>query len=821
MMNISNSQPRTKLFLLLATLLLAALACSLPFTFNNDSDTGSASSTAADTGSSDDLTLDCEREGYACSPAEMSQENFDRIRQVGDDVAARLNEEQTLFEIEAWLQDQEGVTFTVTDGRVLVFRVDGSVPIIIEHPAVVAAQNQEGSNQPHSPHLTRNQFNSPDLSGIDMDWGPDEVQAAQVVSQETEVVGSQRDNREEKFAHVLEPYAFDFLSPSSADLVNGRDVSQILEAARWYADRVQYKENTSVDIDRLTKEGFSNPTVSLSDFEDWQKYDVVHLHTHGKAACEDPENIAPGNCTTYFSTGIFYTVSSVLENRSKFRERRGIGLEIIHSSIPEHNVETDVAEVAILPDFFRNTYSSGELENMILSFSSCEILFEADMHQALKQVSKDTDLFAFTRSVYTKDSTKAFTNLYRDMVEKGLSAEDAYDRMPQNMKEFQASSSIGYENQVYNIPEDRRDIDDDGVIELEKDYIQEFEDTSKKTTLKHHKLGRKTNHIREVITLQDPHTNEILQPGNLYELNGVPNDGEPEQIDVQFLVEGYTKEEIENEGITITFKVEGETVLFNQVIFPDNPDDDVEVAQQEEYAWRVRVAGVEIPDLQPDQTLTFRAELDLPAGSGISVHEVEPLSIPRDVQAVVTSPDTDWNQEIAEYVTTHDADNGITRTRIVTPDGAKMTFYYHAPTSTSYLPDGEGGYFEATSKVDPGSGLNTLQEFSLPSTNFSFSNLSNFPDMAAIFARITIFAQVNEEMLLEGGYQKQSETQFVYSESGVTNTFLFDDHGRVSEVRFESVQGNGVINYHYQDFELTLPENTQPLPEMFDTDNGE
>ncbi len=61
----------------------------------------------------------------------------------------------------------------------------------------------------------------------------------------------------------------------------------------------------------------------------------------------------------------------------------------------------------------------------------------------------------------------------------------------------------------------------------------------------------------------------------------------------------------------------------------------------------------------------------------------------------------------------------------------------------------------------------------------------------------------------------------MYSESGVTNTFLFDEHGRVSEVRFESSKANGVINYNYQDFELAVPNNTQPLPEMFGSDDEE
>lgn len=804
----SNSQPRTKRLLLLTILLLAALACSLPFSLNTDPDTGSESSATADTGSSTDLTLDCEREGYACSAGEMKESTFQTINQYGDEMVSRLDKGKTLFEIEAWLKDQEGVTFTVTDGRALIFRVEGSVPIVIEHPAVLEARAQEESKQPGQPAVIKKNLSTTGASRTRFSWIPRKAHAAQVVSQETEVVGSQRENREEKSALILEPYFYQ-LTP----FVQGQRIHDFLNPTRWYAGNVRYMEKTSFNTKNLEEEGYNAPDIDIRAFQGWDQYDVVHLHTHGNAICRDYANPTPEGCTTYLSTGIYYSTDFFEEHKSEFMDWKGHGLSIKVHSIPDIGKKINAYEVFLLPDFFRYHYDAGELENMILSFSACEVLFEADLVHALKEVSQDSDLFAFTRSVWTDDSQKAYTRLYRDMIEKGLTAEDAFKRMPEDLKSGLESIAVGYEPEMYNIPDD--------IEGVNNDYLQDLKDSSKTTSLKHHKLGQKTNHIREVITLQDPHTNEVLRPGNLYELNGVPNDGEPELIDTQFLVEGYTQEEIENEGITITFKVDGETALFNQVIFPDNPDDNVEVSQQEEYAWRVRVAGVEIPDLQPDQTLAFRAELDLPAGNGISVHEVEPLSIPRDVQAVVTSPDQDWQEEIGEYVTTHDADSGITRTRITTTDGDKLTFYFDAPNSTSYIPDGEGGYFKADSEVDPEAGMETLQEFSLPSTNFSFANLSEFPDMAAILARITVFARVNEEMLHDAGYQKRSETQFQYNADDVTNTFLFDEHGRVSEVRFESSQGNGIINYNYQDFDLSVPENTQPFPDMFDADNGQ
>lgn len=105
-MHIFNSRSRTTLFLLLAILLQAALACSLPFSLDNDSDPGSESSDNADTGSSADLTLDCEREEYACSAGETEENTSQTINRYGDEMITRLGEGQILFEVEAWLKDQ-------------------------------------------------------------------------------------------------------------------------------------------------------------------------------------------------------------------------------------------------------------------------------------------------------------------------------------------------------------------------------------------------------------------------------------------------------------------------------------------------------------------------------------------------------------------------------------------------------------------------------------------------------------------------------------------------------------------------------------------
>ena len=352
------------------------------------------------------------------------------------------------------------MTSAITDGRALIFRVEGSVPIVIEHPAVLEARAQEKSYQPGQPAGIINNLSPTGTSRTSFNWKPRKAHAAHVVSQETEVVGSQRENRQEKSALILEPNFYQF-----TPFVQGQRIHDFLNPTRWYAGNVRYMEKTSFNTKKLEEEGYNAPDIDILAFQGWEQCDVVHLHTHGNAICRDPANPTPEGCTTYLTTGIHYSLDVFEEHRSEFMERKGHGLSISYGSIHEISKTIKAYEVVLLVDFFRYHYDSGELENMILSFSACEILFEADMAQALREVSQDSDLFAFTKSVWTGDSQKAYTRLYRDMIQKGLPAKDAFDRMPDDLKSGLKPSAVGYEPEIYNIPDD--------IEGVEEDYLQE------------------------------------------------------------------------------------------------------------------------------------------------------------------------------------------------------------------------------------------------------------------------------------------------------------------------------------------------------------
>ena len=101
--------------------------------------------------------LDCETERYACSFEDMDNETYQRGTQLLDNVADRVDAGESLFTVNTWLDSQENVTTTKTDGRAIVFRIDGSVPFIYEHPEVrkVAVKRSGGVVAEKTPQNTQ------------------------------------------------------------------------------------------------------------------------------------------------------------------------------------------------------------------------------------------------------------------------------------------------------------------------------------------------------------------------------------------------------------------------------------------------------------------------------------------------------------------------------------------------------------------------------------------------------------------------------------------------------------------------------------------
>lgn len=756
-------QKRTKIILgvMVAVIIVVAGAWLTIQPPNNDQ-------SATDKTKSPNVSLDCQAGGYACSLNEMENTTVERAVSLSKQAKTRMRDGESALEAADWLRSRDNIHDVSTDGRVIFFRVEDGLPIVVEHPG-------EDNTQAHSSPPQNDARGNTNQTSPASIFGANIAHAQAVVSQPTGVVGMQRENREQKNALLLAPYLWDFGTGDETP-----QVANILQQTRWYKDGVTTITNPQKD----------SQNVTVEDFASWADYDVVHLSTHGNSACKN--NDPDGLCKTYFQTGHRFDIENLDKIKEEYGSYLGVGLKA-----PERG-DSGVAEFIIMSDFIKNYYGGGKLKNQTVFLSACELLAQSDMKAAFETAGQNTDLFAWTYSVNVSDAKNAAVKLYRYMAADGQSAGKAFKRLPDGEKTGLPSSAADYN------PFRRYNLENAGT------NAAKWVENSQTTSLKHHELGaQQTNHIREVITQIHPRTDDRLRPGMISYINGKANDGEPEKIDTEFKIEGYKANELENENVTITFKVDGQKVVSNQVILPDNPDDDVNVTQKDTRRWRVEINNIEIPDTHPDKAMTFRVELNLPESSNTSVHEVAPISVPRDVRAIIHEP----LKAGQTFQVTYDADTAVSHA-LVGADGREMHIYYDEKNGAAdYI--GPNFHFTASGPAGSASGRGVITNVQLPA--IPAGGLAGIPtaDMAANVTRLTVLSQVNEEMAVDAGYVKSSETRYVMTgPEGTSSTLIFDDSGRVVEWLINSADANARITYHYEDYSVTAPSGGQPLPDF-------
>ena len=568
----------------------------------------------------------------------MSESTVTRAGDLSQDAETRMRSGDSAFEVATWLEAQEGVVVEVTDGRAIIYRVAGSVPIVVEHPGVEGIARRPA---PVAPARYVPRLRLPVLSA------PTNL-AQTTISEATDVVGSQREDRNVKRALVLAPYQWQV-----GVYGDGVVAAQMLGATRWYKDNVTYVANTQQSDQNVTVEHFMN----------WSQYDTIHVNTHGKSLC--PEE---GACATYLMTGQRIPKDELDAFVARHPEIRGAGIGI--------RDRDEEIELVVFNDFFLNLYGPGSLQNKVIYFSACEILAESNMLDSLSAASENSDLFSWTYSVGADDAIAAARALYERMAKQGQSAGDAYERVPDGVKLGRPSHALDSDPyRHYGV-----EMDQEGQVRLI--------DRTQTTDLQHHVMGQETHHVREVITLLHPESKTTLEPGAVYPINGTLGDGDPERIELMFRVEGYTQQEIENEDILISFLLDGQPTVSYRAFLPAD-DDHIEVEAEGEFRWRVQFEEIEIPDQQPGTDLTFRAELHLPGGDP-SVHEVDPVRTgQRDVRAVFGRPPLAAGQS---YTVALDRDSQMARADL-SAEGRQFAMFYDQALGRAYYPNPQGGYW--------------------------------------------------------------------------------------------------------------------------------
>lgn len=701
--------------------------------------------------------LACEAESYACSLGDVSEESLDRATAYADTMDARMRDGASTFEVVEWLDQQEGVEAPITDGRVIIYRVNGSVPIIVEHPGVATeASSTTGPNAMTHVDLdwqeTLSSVSLPSLPAVPAAY------AQPVISEPTDVVGSQRDNRNKKRALVLAPYEWHFGSDDDAPVA-----AEALRNTRWYEGNVTYVANANK----------TDQNVRVQDFLGWEQYDTIHVSTHGRSVC--PHENA---CTTYLNSGVRIPEGDKENFIEQHGDLKGIGLGFVDTSDTDDDESVNQVELVVTADFFKSYYNSGSLKNKIFYFSACEILAQSDMFQALDAASDNSDFFSWTYSVQADDAMAVAADLYEKMAAQGQAAGDAYRRIPDDKKLNRPSDATNYDTgRIYGI-----EPDEEGKLELV--------DRTRTTDFLHYQLGQENNHIREVITLLDPDAESVLAPGTVYPMDGTLGDGEPEHIELLFKVEGYTEEEIKAEDILISFLLDDTNVMPYRAFLPAD-DENVEVTQEEDYTWYVRFKEVEIPDQAPDATVKFEADLQLPGGDP-SVHTVEPIRTSQsDVRATIQQP----LQAGQSAVFTYDRDSSILRADMQA-GGNSATFFLDERAERFYVPNPDtGGYwFYETPRGETEAGW--------------------------AFLRIVKVSEWTRAQLKDAGFQEEEFTcagdatcyRYRTQEGGNTLTVTYNEDDQLVEFRVDGAEASGVVTYEYGEYSVQVPANASPSP---------
>ncbi len=291
-------------------------------------------------------------------------------------------------------------------------------------------------------------------------------------------------NKDQRHALVLSPFRYEPEFGSA-----GESIASQLSTVRGYAGNVTYLATTSE----------TDPQVTVDTLTKLDGYDVIHIDTHGGALCKKKDAIAGGsakkgdkeNClngTTDFLVQRFHGTAQDLQSV----QHPGV----IHYRGPVHQ------SIAVTADFFRHYYPQG-LADKLFILGACNT-FRTDMADAIagsKGVYVSWD--GFTDYTLVKNTGLSLL----DSLGLGLTVGEAFVRVP--------PFSPG-------VPE--------ATGTLQRSIRKEGGDLR----------------IRDLITVRDNLTGEIVNDASGIEVMELPEDGKNDNLDLEFTVDGITPEQLEN-----------------------------------------------------------------------------------------------------------------------------------------------------------------------------------------------------------------------------------------------------------------------------------
>lgn len=287
-------------------------------------------------------------------------------------------------------------------------------------------------------------------------------------------------------ALVLSPFRYEANFGNAGELV-----AAALSSVRGYAGNVTHLAT----VDEF------DPKVTVDVLTQLQDYDVIHIDTHGGTLCKKKDVLLPKalvkgkdkqkceNGVTDFLVQRFHGTAQDLHS-------------LAHPGIVHYRGRLHQS-IAVTADFFRYYYPDG-LSDTLFVLGSCNT-FRADMADA---IAGSRGIFA-SWDGYTEFSLVKNTSLtLLDSLGLGLTVGEAFARLPSFSPENAEAQGSTLQYTVRRAGGDLR--------------------------------------IRDLITVRDNLTGELVTDTSGIEVIEVPGDGQNDNLDLEFIIDGISPEQLAN-----------------------------------------------------------------------------------------------------------------------------------------------------------------------------------------------------------------------------------------------------------------------------------
>lgn len=346
-------------------------------------------------------TPDCERVGFPCSAADVSDAVWETEGRYVEQILRRLDGGASTGEALAWVRDQPGVVAAEADATSIVFRIEGGQPSWILRPLV-----------PEEPSA---------LGETDVGLGP-----SGVVGDGTNRDDDEPDGR--KRALILAPFFWQW----GADEYLADVASQLraLRADKGVPDYDHDFRDADFLYDNLvTPASFGAQVAGTTDGDlsasqrDWRDYDAIFVHSHGGQYSED----------TFVATGVVQEFDHGIDGEARricdilkepYEGSAGVGVRCGTVIVDGADGDVYYRTLGITTDLFRARYGGG-LDKAVVLMGGCLTLRQDDMADAL--TGDDSVYLGWTDAVETGMGGRTVTALLERLIQRGEPVRTALD----------------------------------------------------------------------------------------------------------------------------------------------------------------------------------------------------------------------------------------------------------------------------------------------------------------------------------------------------------------------------------------------------------